>query len=509
VSFNAEAIAMRYANRPGCRFVGYKAIGICVFALKLRAIVLEAREVPPIEEFVLRFLGAGIETPRDLSRLLGLELRLIERRLVDLRRNELIDVFGDDQTPREAIRCQLTAKGREAAHVLQRTVMQEVTLPNVIFHGLLRRPVQIGDVAKRTYLRPKEAKDRELELIRAIPNRAPRVDEIDIPDLDKVVKSSVRPRPGEPVQDVVAVKSVLRPIQTRYEPGVMLEYETTDRSKTRQVAFAIEGQLLEEYETAFAHAKGPEVLKEILTSQPETFEERARREIPHHIRSRLGRLDDVEALAAQAASARQELIDAQERLEDPDRTDTRQLQRQEIEQLKQRIASIESERGRRKTKYLWTPEIREKLWEALDTCEERLLILSGFINSEVVDQAFESALRKALGRGVRVWIGYGFDKGTRRGDEQRQLASWVEAERRLDRLKSDFPGLIDHRDIGRSHEKRVICDNRFTFGGSFNFLSFSGEQRGKGKVRHEGADLIEDPDYCEELYQRYLGLFFR
>lgn len=508
MSFDAEAIAMRYANRPGCRFVGYKAVGICVFALKLRAIVLEAREVPPIEEFVLRFLAAGIETPKDLCRLMGLELRLVERRLVELRRNELIDVLGDDQTPREAIRCQLTDKGREAAHVLQRTVMQEVTLPNVIFHGLLRRPVQIGDIAKRTYLRPKEAKERELALIRAIPNRAPRIDEIDVAELDRVVKASVRPRPGEPVQDVVAVKSVLRPLQTRYEPGVMIEYETADRSRTRQVAFAIEGQLLDDYETAFAHSKGPELLKEILTSQPESFEERARREIPQHIRSRLGRLDDVEALAAQAASARQELLDAQERFDDPSRADTRQLQQQEIEQLQQRIADIEAERGRRKTKYLWTPEIREKLWEALDTCNERLLILSGFINSDVVDEAFEGALKKALERGVRIWIGYGFDKGTRRGDEQRQQASWVEAERRLNRLKSRFPDLMDHRDIGRSHEKRVICDSRFTFGGSFNFLSFSGEQRGRGKVRHEGADLIEDPDYCEELYQRYLGLFF-
>ena len=509
VNFDAESIAMRYANRPGCRFLGFKAIGICVFALRLRAIVLEAREIPPIEEFVLRFLGVGIETPRDLSRLMGLELRLIERRLVELRRNELIDVFGDAQTPRDAIQCQLTDKGREAAHMLQRTVMQEVTLPNVIFHGLLRRPVQFGDISKRTYLRPKEAKERGLELIRAIPNRAPRIDEIDIAELDKIVKTSVRPRPGEPLQDVVAVKTVLRPVQTRYEPGVLLEYETTDRSRTRQVAFAIEGQLLEEYETAFAKAKGPELLREILCSKHETFEERARREIPAEIRARLGRLDDIEELAARAASAQQELIDAQENLNDPDRADTRQLQQQEIERLKQHITSIEAERNQRKVKYLWTQEIREKLWEALETCEERLLILSGFINSEVVDEEFELALRKALERGVQIWIGYGFDKGSRRGDDQRQQQSWVQAERRLERLKADFPDQIDYRDVRRSHEKRVICDNRFALGGSFNFLSFSGEQRGKGKVRHEGADLIEDPDYCEELYKRYLRLFFR
>ena len=509
MSFDAEAIAARYASRPGCRFIGYQAVGICVFALKLRVLVLESREVPPIEEFLLRFLSAGIDTPGVLSSLLGVELRLVERRLVELRRNELIDVSGDDKTPRDSVVCTLTDKGREAAHLLHRTVMQEVTLPNVMYHGLLHRPVQMGEIAKRTYLRPAEAKDRALTLVRAIPNRAPRVEEIDVAELDAVVKSSMRPRPGEPAQDVVAIKSVLRPVQTRYEPGVMLEYETTDRTRTRQVAFAIEGQLLDEYETAFAKAKGPELLKEILTSDEGTFESRARQSLPQHIRERLGRLDDIEDLTTKAAAARQEVEEVKEQLEDSDRPDTRVVLREQLAEAERRAREAEEARNQRKAKYLWTPEIRDKYWEALETCTDRLLILSGFINSDVVDDHFAAVLRRALERGVRVWIGYGFDKGSRRGERQRQDPSWKNAEARLERLRSDFSETLDYRDVGRSHEKRVICDTRFTFGGSFNFLSFSGEQRGRSKLRHEGADLIEDPEYCEELYEKYLGLFFR
>lgn len=505
---DVEAIAKRHAVRPGCRFIGFKAVGISVFVLKVRALVIEPRELPPIEEFLLRFLAEGIETPRLLCDLMGIEYRLVESRLVELRRQELIDVNGSANTPRDLIRCQLTDKGREAAQMLRQTVMQDITVPNVVFHGLLRKPVQIGEIAKRTYLRPKEAKDQGLTLIRAIPNRAPHAEEIDVNKLDRVVKAAGRPRPGEPVRDVVAVKNVLRPVQSRYESGVMLEYETTDREHTRQVAFAIDGQLLDEYEAAFFDARGPEQLSEILSPHEDTFAARAEREIPAHIRQQLGSLDDIESLATSANVARQEVEDAAQRLERSERADTRTVLREELERVRERARRAEEERDQRKAKYLWTPEIRDKYWEALRTCEDRLLILSGFINSDVVNGAFEDALRGALQRGVRVWIGYGFDKDRRRGQQQREDPKWVEAEKCLRKLKNEFPDLLDFRDIGRSHEKRLICDTKFTFGGSFNFLSFSGEQRGPGKLRHEGADLIESPEYCEDLYERYSRLFF-
>lgn len=505
---DAEAIARRFASRPGCRFLGFKAVGLSVFVLKVRAVVLEPRHVPPIEEFLLRFMSEGIDTPRALADLMGLNDRLVHSRLVELRRNELIDVDGGANTARGQIVCRLTDRGREAVHVLHRTVLQEITIPNVVFHGILRRPVQIGDFARKQYLRPQEAKEQGLVLVRAIPNRAPRPDEVDVPTLDRVTKASYRPRPGEPSRDLVTVKSVLKPVQARYESAVLLEFETTDRSRTRQVAFAVDGQLLEEYEAAFLNARGPELLKEILTPQDEPFEERARRQIPESVLKRLGRLDDVESLATTAAMAKQAVEDAECRLDEADAPDTRQVLQHELSEAKKRAEAAEAERDRRKAKYLWTPEIRDKLWEALRTCRERLLILSGFINSDVVNQEFEDALRAALARGVRVWLGYGFDKENRRGQQQREDPKWKDAERRLAGLKREFPNSMVFKDVGRSHEKRLICDTRFTFGGSFNFLSFSGEQRGRGRLRHEGADLLEDPEYCEELYTGYLRLFF-
>ena len=220
---DAEAVASRFAMRAGCRFIGCKPVGIAVFSMNLRVLVLEPRTVPPIEEFLLRFLVEGIDSLRVLSDLLGLSPDLVTNRLIDLRRNEFLDVEQSNGSEGDT-RFILTERGREVARSLRQNVMYEITVPNVVFHGLLRVPVQLGDYSRRQYLKPKEANDAGLTLIRAIPNRYPHPEEINIDMLDRVFKAGRRRGGAE--RDIVAVKSVLKMVYTLYEPAVMLEYET-------------------------------------------------------------------------------------------------------------------------------------------------------------------------------------------------------------------------------------------------------------------------------------------
>lgn len=502
VSIDAETIARRYAVRPGCRFVGCQAIGIAVFSMNIRALALEPRQVPPIDEFLLRFMLEDIDQPETLAELLGLDYGIVQSRLVELRRLECIDVAPT--YAQNNVRCSLTIKGRELARSLKQTVMQEITIPDVIFHGLLRKPVQLGN---RQYLRPKEAKEEGRILIRAIPNRYPHPEEIDVDLLNRVVKGSSRFR-AQAIRDIVAIKNVLKMVYTLYEPAFMLEYDTDDERRERQVAFIIDGQERGDYELAFANARGPELLAEILTPKQEPIQQRVGRLVSKEVINRLGNFGDVEELASRFAAVQQRVEDARQQFSESERNDTRERLRQKVEELEKERDALEKERNSRKVRFLWTPEIRQKLWEAVRTAEKRLLILSGFISSDIVNQDLETELRIALNRGVQIWIGYGFDKGNRRGEEQRRQRSWQEAEGVFKRLSHEFPKTFILKDVGRSHEKRLICDNLFTFGGSFNLLSFTGEARRREKVRHEGADLIEDSKYCEELYSRYIPMFF-
>lgn len=505
---SSEEVARRYAAaRSGCRLVDYREVALPVFSMHLIVLVLEPRQVPPTEEFLLRLLQHGPETPAGLAALLGLDRRIVDDRLVELRRQELIDVLPEP-SPTGAVRCLLTERGTVASKSLSHQMMQEITIPGVAYHGLLRHPVQIGDRIPRRLMTPKEARACDLTLLPAIPNRYPYLFEIDVERLGRVVKGRVGRR-SRSARDVVAVKGIAKKVHTLYEAAVMLEYEAEDASRDKQVTFAIDGQIAADLEDAFARANGVKVFAEFLSEPGESLASRVRRNASSDVVGRLGRLDDAEQLAARYVASEQEIEDAKRELTGNDRDDTKQVLRQKIAQLEDGLRLIGSERNSRKARFLWTVEIRKKLWEAIETAKDRLLILSGFISSSVVNEEFITAFENALKRGVSVWIGYGFDKDTSEGRNRRKQRDWVEAETALGELSSTFPRQLCVRDVGRSHEKRLICDDRFTFGGSFNFLSFSGESRGGGKVRHEGADLIEDAGYCEELYKRYLPLFFK
>jgi PLD-like domain len=504
MSLDVHAVAGRHAHRPGCRLIGYRGVGLAVFSMNLRVLSLESREIPPLDEFMLRYLQEGVTRSSELAALLGIEPRLIHTRLVELRRLELIEI--SKESSETDVVFMLTVRGKKAATNLKESVMQEITIPNLVFHGLLRKPVGLGDV-KKHFLKPKETKDAGLAYVPAIPNRYPVPEEIDIKLLNRTVKGGRRKKNGSD-RDIVVVKSVLKNVFTLYEPAVMLEYETLDGRRERQVAFVIDGQLREEYETAFAHSRGSEVLSGFLSPQDEPIDERIGKQAPASVIAGLGKYDDAEILASQVAAARQEVEETKVQITGTDRPDTRSQLQHQVQELEAKLAMLSQERDSRKVIYLWTAEIKQKLWEALATAKQRLLILSGWISSEVVNDEFIKALSAALSRGVKVWIGYGFDKGSKRGQDQRGMVTWKDAETALMSLQKQFPNQLMVRDVGWSHEKRLICDDRFTFSGSFNLLSFSAERRGQGKIRHEGADLIQDAAFCEEMYGRYMKLFF-
>src|SRR5207244_13380966 len=136
------------------RFVGAQEVGIAVFLMDLRVIVLESKEIPPIDEFLLRSVGLQIEQPPELATFLGLDERTVENRLVELRRAELIEIAAGRS--KDDVRCRLTIKGKSATDSLQRAELKEITIPHVVFHGFLRRPVMFPE---EQLLRPKELRD--------------------------------------------------------------------------------------------------------------------------------------------------------------------------------------------------------------------------------------------------------------------------------------------------------------------------------------------------------------
>ena len=61
--------------RPGYDLVSFKEAGLPVYVLKLRILVLERKELSPIEEAVLKVVRAGLDSPGSIYEFLGLSFR--------------------------------------------------------------------------------------------------------------------------------------------------------------------------------------------------------------------------------------------------------------------------------------------------------------------------------------------------------------------------------------------------------------------------------------------------
>jgi phosphatidylserine/phosphatidylglycerophosphate/cardiolipin synthase-like enzyme len=92
---------------------------------------------------------------------------------------------------------------------------------------------------------------------------------------------------------------------------------------------------------------------------------------------------------------------------------------------------------------------------------------------------------------LRITVGYGIDReGGRRPDPAAR--DQEEALRRLRKMGDQVRGRLRVVEVGNTHEKVVVCDDRYVIITSFNFLSFN-PRPGKG-VRREMGHLITDRD---------------
>lgn len=138
------------------------------------------------------------------------------------------------------------------------------------------------------------------------------------------------------------------------------------------------------------------------------------------------------------------------------------------------------------TSFLSTLEHRQELFNAIEQAREELVIISPWMNRGAVDKglrdAFETALRKHTKLHIR--IGFGIAKSERRPEQDAQDAEKVR--RFLMERLAKFGKRFTMVDLGNTHQKVVICDDKIAIVTSFNFLSFNPRfDPHKGYVREE------------------------
>jgi phosphatidylserine/phosphatidylglycerophosphate/cardiolipin synthase-like enzyme len=148
-----------------------------------------------------------------------------------------------------------------------------------------------------------------------------------------------------------------------------------------------------------------------------------------------------------------------------------------------------------------TYEHPELLRHALRSATERLVLISPWLRSAVLDEELLADFAGALDRGVELYLGWGIggDGATGRGADAEALQS-------LGRLAEEHANFHFSR-LGRTHAKILICDRRFMVVTSFNWLSFKGDP--KRTFRDERGLLVSLAEQIDDQFDELISRFER
>jgi hypothetical protein len=348
------------------------------------------------------------------------------------------------------------------------------------FDGLLKRVAWYG---RFQTLRFEELEPKSMMEIQAYPPRRPRVSDLELGELGKIVRALGHS--DEYKRELIAVKSIEK-AQKYFLPAVALVYISSQASDV-QVAFAVDGKLSPEHEIAFAQMDGPRkqgITKTVLSHSNESGAVDELRESLGVSNSQLETLEKANSeVEIQLESVKQELVTSED---DQSRTT-----------LEERFSRLEEEHSRLKEQLakevirnLYTVDHPPLLDDALCNSTKRLMIISPWIRGDVIDSSFLQKLESLLKKRIDVFIGYGISElPTEKAKPQDQ-----KAKDSLQRLAQHYRSFHLVR-LGNTHSKVLIKDSEYAVIGSFNWLSFRGEAnrpfRDEQSVKIQRRDLVE------------------
>jgi PLD-like domain len=502
VSLSSEDLR-RYDNRPGFDLVSCQEVGLPVYKITVDVLTQIRKPIPPIEEFVLKSIDAGLSSEEEVAGFLGLELSTTREAMVNLRLSEDIDLIAPDASQLQMWK--LTKKGERTLREAKIIVPEERTF-DINFDGLLRTPRWYGQFEK-SLLKPKDLRNEGILEIEPSPKHPPELSDLKIKDIDetikKIEKSIERNSKNSQEQDLLALKAIERR-QRFFQPSTALVYKAKDSDEI-QIAFIVDDMLSNEHEAAFARSNGAKKIRDqILNSLQKNEPLKLAKDL-------LGQdfiaanLIDPDTITAKVTEAKAE-IEAQIEVtqEQLDRTDNEAEKNDLIQQLEQKEQQILQLQARMESmldsvplRWLEMYEHRPLLEQALKDTQKRLMIISPWIRANSVNRWFLQQFENLLKRGVQVFIGYGLGEK----DEKRSQKD-VEAEKALQKLANQYSKFFILKRLGDTHAKVLISDTKLAVSTSFNWLSFKGER--DRTFRDERGTLVSDPQKIDELFDNLL-----
>lgn len=430
-------------SRPGLQLIAAEDAAIPVTVLRADVLAQEKKELPITEEFTLRFVSLGVNSPEEIAAYLGLEAgHVVDATAAQLSENHVRRRDSDGSLA-------LTPQGVEVARNLAATQPVLRQLP-VSFDRLTW---SLADYPERSLLSKKEADDLGMVILPATKNARIGLDDVTPSGFNALFK---RDR-----LQVLRIHKVSIS-KHRYLPVKLLVYGDPSRQEV-ELAVCIDDDLATDHGLALA------------------------------------RIDAIQSLGITLAEAEPRPI-LDEELESQ-RTEGADAETSEVagapgaEAAEVAVASDPEASGLTSlVRSVSVFEHADLLVLALQSAQSRILIVSPWVRSAVVTTDFIAKVEQRLRAGVQVTIAHGYGDDDSGSDEF--------ALRRLTNLASRYD-TFDLARLKNTHAKILIFDGHWV-STSFNWLSFRGDP--ERTYRMEEGTLVSIPARVDQEYARYLEL---
>lgn len=456
--------------RPGFDLVSFKEAGLPVYVLKLRILVLERKELSPIEEAVLKAVRAGLDSPGSIYEFLGLSRTVLNPVLASLNTTELIN-YSRGAADADA-KVTLAAKGRLALAEAA-TVKPQERVVSVCFDALTKKLLLI---APEQLDRSRDMRAMGYFEVPTGTSKRPEVEDIPLQDFDKVLaRLSVT---NEPTGTLLAVRRIERR-ELHFLRCVMLFYKNYAQPPEVEVAFWREDGPAMEHEVRFQAVGGPDLVgARLLMAEAASTPGVVLPEVP------------AEAATPASPPTAAPVQPSQAMAPSTPNAAAPKPGAPEVETMQTLLCH----------------EHPPFLKKALLSAKRRLVIVSPWIRDSVIDWPFIASLEALLKAGVEVYIGYGIEKAD--GNGKRNAAK--EKPDITPRAESDLRQLADRYKnfhfvyVGNTHRKSLVCDDQFAVVTSFNWLSYKGDSQ--GSPRDERGIVFRKKNHVERLAAEELDL---
>ena len=446
-STSAEMIRRRFGDhRPGLQLISVVDAALPVTILRVDVLAQESKPLPLLEEFILRFVLAGVREIEEIAALLGLQ------------RDQVVSTVADQISSNNLTRAAngqlgLTALGLEAARNLA-AVQPVLTQLNVPFDRLVWNA---QDYARASLIKKRDAQEAGLEILPA--KKSSRVDLHDLPveRFNELVESrDDRTRKVE----VLRVRKIASQNLHLYMPAQLLVYGDPESGEV-ELGLCVDGDLQPAHGLELAAADAIVKLG-ITVARPEP-----RPTLTPELEELRVASDQIELMRVAGERA-------------PNGVEDQSDMPKRFEDIAVRSVDVH--------------EHPQMLAKALNGAKKRLLIIAPWVKGGVVNTDFVAAVERRLRAGVEVHIGHGYGPDDSGSDDF--------ALRKLTNLAARYDKLRVVR-LQNTHAKILIFDDLWITT-SFNWLSFKGDPN--RTYRMEEGTLVQIQSEVDKAFERYTGI---